>query len=251
MARVLWNVYARCYDSVTALLPYQELLDDVVSALELAPGMRVLDAGCGTGVLSERIVARHPDVELWGVDMAPAMLARARARRAWPSSVRFVEGAIEDLLSAKGPTFDRIVSVNVLWTLPDPQRTMSAMAARLSRGGRMVHATPSWRLRAHVILWRHLLGLLRGKGWILLLALPKLALAGLLNLILVGQSMLQARGKSARRRWHADGLADLALAAGVPVRSARSCYAGQDVLLVCEREAQPAAVQLPVQAKPL
>jgi SAM-dependent methyltransferase len=236
MAPLLWNLYARCYDSITALLPYQELLDDVVAALDVAPGMRVLDVGCGTGALAERMVAQHPSVELVGVDMAKAMLARARARRAWPSSVRFVEGAIDDVLASEAAPFDRIVSVNVLWTLPDPQRTLAAMAARLSVGGIMVHTTPSWRFRAPAIVWRHLRGFGRGKGWRLLLGLPMLAVAGFLNAILVVQSMVRARGSGARKRWHADGLAELLQTAGAPVRAQRPCYAGQNVLLVCKRE---------------
>ena len=236
MAPLLWNLYARCYDSITALLPYQELLDDVMAAIKLAPGVRILDVGCGTGALAERIVAQHPDVELVAVDMTKAMLARARARRSWPSSVRFVEGAIDDVLAREAKPFDRIVSVNVLWTLPDPQRTLAAMAARLSVGGSMVHTTPSWRFRAHAIVWRHLQGLIRGKGWPLLFGLPMLTVAGLLNLVLVVQSMLHARGSGARKRWHAEGLAELLRAAGAPVREQRPCYAGQNVLLICQRE---------------
>jgi SAM-dependent methyltransferase len=236
MAPLLWNLYARCYHSITGLLPYQELLDDVMAAIDLAPGMRVLDVGCGTGALAERIVAEHPDVELVGVDMAKAMLARARARRSWPSSVRFIEGAIDDVLACETAPFDRIVSVNVLWTLPDPQRTLAALAARLNLGGTMVHTTPSWRFRAHAIVWRHLQGLTRGKGWRLLLGLPMLAVAGLLNLMLVVQSMLRARGSGARKRWHDDGLAELLRTAGVPVRAQRPCYVGQNVLLLCRRE---------------
>lgn len=239
MARLLWDLYARCYDSITALVPYQELLDDVVSTLDLAPGMRVLDAGCGTGALAERILARHPDVELTGIDMVPAMLARAQSRRTWPSSVRFIDGTIDDVLGREGLLFDRIVSVNVLWTLPDPQRTLAAMAARLADTGRMVHATPSWRFRAPAIVWRHVRAVVGGVGWRLLLGLPALALAGFLNLLLVAQSLLQGRSAGARRRWRAEGLAELLRTVGVPVRSMRPCYAGQDVLLLCERGLQP------------
>ena len=236
MAPLLWNLYARCYDSITALLPYQELLDDVVAAMNLAPGMRILDAGCGTGALAERIVARYPDVELVGVDMAKAMLARARARRSWPALVRFVEGTIDDVLARETKPFDCIVSVNVLWTLPDPRRTLRAMVARLGAHGSMVHTTPSWRFRAHAIVWRHLQGLVRGQGWRLLLGLPMLMVAGFLNSVLVVQSMLRARGPGARKRWHAEGLAELLRAAGASVRAQRPCYAGQNVLLLCQRE---------------
>ena len=74
---ILWNLYAACYDLVAGLAPYQDMLDEVVAALDLRPGMRVLDAGCGTGALEARLVQRHPDVEVVAVDASPAMLARA------------------------------------------------------------------------------------------------------------------------------------------------------------------------------
>lgn len=252
MPQLLWNLYARCYDRITGLLPYREMLDEVVAALELRPGMRVLDAGCGTGALAERLAAGHPDIELVAVDLSPAMLRRARTRRAWPASFTFVEGNINDVLASDERGFDGIASVNVIWTLPDPQTTFNRMTARLRDGGRMVHATPSWRFRAHAILWQHLRG---HRGWARLRALgglPVLALAGLLNLVLVVQSMVFARAPLASKRWHADGLAELLRAAGAPPTTMRPCYAGQDLLLVCEKEVADArARRLPVPAKHL
>ena len=252
MPKLLWNLYARCYDRITGLLPYQEMLDEVVRELDVRPGMRVFDAGCGTGALAERLAAGHPDVELVAADLSPAMLKRARERRTWPVSFKFVEGNIDDVLASDERGFDRIASVNVIWTLPDPQRTFARMTSRLRDGGRMVHATPSWRLRAHAIVWQHVFG---HRGWARLRALgglPVLALAGLLNLLLLAQSMVFARAPRASKRWHADGLAELLRAAGAPPRTMRPCYAGQDVLLVCDKEvADLSAPRLPGPAEPL
>ena len=82
--------------------------------------------------------------------------------------------------------------------------------------------------------------------------LPVLSLAGLLNLVLVVQSMLFARTPRASKRWHADGLAELLRSAGAPPTTIRPCYAGQDLLLVCEKEvADTHARRLPVPAKHL
>jgi hypothetical protein len=109
----------------------------------------------------------------------------------------------------------------------------------------MVHTTPRWRLRALSIVWRHVFG---QKGWRRLRALfglPALALAGLLNLVLVVQSMVLARAPHASRRWHADGLAELLRTAGTPPRVVKTCYAGQNLLLVCEKE-ESATPRLPV-----
>jgi len=236
MPRFLWNLYAHCYDRIVGLLPYQDMLDDVVAALDLSPGMRVLDAGCGTGPLAERIANKHPDIELLAVDLSPSMLKLAQARRVWPASFRFVEGNIDDVLAGDERGYDRIASVNVIWTLPNPERTFALMTSHLHKGGRMVHTTPRWRLRALSIVWRHIFG---RKGWQrlrALLGLPTLALAGLLNLVLVVQSMMLARAPHASRRWHAEGLVELLRTAGAPPRVVRSCYAGQNLLLVCDKE---------------
>ena len=233
----LWNLYATCYDAITGLLPYQEMLDEVVASLALAPGMRVLDAGCGTGALAERLATLCPDIEYVGVDLSSALLARARARRAWPPSFTFVEQTIEQALAADTAGFDRVASVNVIWTLPDPQSTVTKMAAGLRPGGRMVHSTPGFRVRAHTIVWRHLRS---RKGWALgraLLGLPVLLFAGLVNLLLVAQSVFLARAPRARRRWEKDGLLEMMREAGTEPLSVRPCYAGQGHLLVCEKQA--------------
>jgi SAM-dependent methyltransferase len=236
MPKFLWNLYALCYDAITGLDPYQQMLDEVVAALEVNPGMRVLDAGCGTGALADRLAVACPDLEFVGVDLSPSMLARARARRAWPPSFTFVEGDIDAALSRDGRGFDRIASVNLIWTLPDPQQTLGLMVAGLREHGRMVHATPRFRVRAHAIVWQHLR---QQRGWRLaraLLQLPSLFVAGLINLLLVAASMLAARGPRARQRWHEEGLARLLREAGAGPVTTKPCYAGQGHLLVCGKQ---------------
>jgi SAM-dependent methyltransferase len=241
MSKLLWNTYAQCYEAIAGLLPYQEMLDEVVAALEVRPGMRVLDAGCGIGVLAERLAKVCPDIEYLGVDLSSSMLARARKRQAWPTSFTFAEDNIDKVLADGAPKFDRIASVNVIWTLPDPRGTLGRMTMALRPGGRMVHTTPRLAFRAYVIVWRHLCG---QKGWRrlrALLGLPVLLFAGLLNLALVIESMILARAPRAKQRWHKEGLFELARAAGAEPSPVRPCYAGQGLLLVAERPAAHAA----------
>jgi len=111
---VLWNLYAACFDLVVRLAPYQDMLDEVVAALDLRPGMRVLDAGCGTGALEALLARRHPEVEVVAVDASPAMLARARRHQTGSSQTRFVAADIDDFLARTPEGFDRVVSVNLL-----------------------------------------------------------------------------------------------------------------------------------------
>jgi SAM-dependent methyltransferase len=236
MASFLWNLYARYYDTIAGLAPYEDMLDEVVAALELAPGLRVLDAGCGTGALAERVAAVCPTVELVAIDMSPVMLARARAKRGWPGSFSFVEGNIDQWLEADTAGFDRIASVNLIWALPDPLQTFARMTRALRPAGRMVHTTPRLRFGALRIAWNHIV---RRRGWPRLravLGLPLLGLLGLLNLVLVAQAMLSASARHRSERWDRKGLESLLRGAGATVTVSRSCYAGQGHLLVCRKD---------------
>ena len=234
---MLWNLYAACFDLVAGLAPYQEMLDEVVTALDLRPGMRVLDAGCGTGALEARLAQRHPDVEVVAVDASSAMLARAR-RRTWAVSPRFVDGTIDDFLASEGGHFDRVVSVNVIWALGDPGRTIGHLADALAPGGRMVHTTPRWRFRFDVIVARHLRRARGVRGWLRALGLlPALVVAGLLNLALVARVLTTNRAWRDRSRWQADGLARLFSRPDLGAVAIRLTYAGQGFLVTCDKQA--------------
>src|SRR3984957_18859724 len=87
-------------------------------------GARLLDAGCGTGASTAALLAAAPEAEIGGVDASEGMLREARAKP-WPSSVRFVQGRIEDLadLGVEGP-FDGILAAYLVRNLPDPDGQM-------------------------------------------------------------------------------------------------------------------------------
>ncbi|WP_405484995.1 class I SAM-dependent methyltransferase [Nocardia sp. NBC_00511] len=76
-----FSVAARAYDQRTlqrvVYLPPQ---DEMVSLLERYGSRRIIDIGCGTGILTARM-AKELDTEVvYGIDMSPGMLAKARQR---------------------------------------------------------------------------------------------------------------------------------------------------------------------------
>jgi 2-polyprenyl-3-methyl-5-hydroxy-6-metoxy-1,4-benzoquinol methylase len=230
---VLWDLYAAGYDLIAGLAPYQDMLDEIVGALDVRPGMRILDAGCGTGALTVRLAQRHPDLEIVAVDASSAMLKRAKRRA--PSKATFHQADINDYLAAHAGEFDRIVSVNLLWALDDPATTIGLMAGGLRPGGHMVHTTPRWRFRFDRIVALHLR---RARGLALLralAALPLLALAGLLNLVLVLQVLARHQTWRDRSRWQAQGLARLFSRPDLTSFAPRPTYAQQGFLVTCTK----------------
>jgi ubiquinone/menaquinone biosynthesis C-methylase UbiE len=122
-------------------------------------GLRLLDAGCGTGASTAALLAAAPHAEIVGIDASAQMLARAQAKD-WPSSVRFVHSRVEDLAAAgvDGP-FDGILAAYLIRNLPDPDGQLRALRGLLRAGGTLaVHeysVRDSIRAQAmwHAVCW--------------------------------------------------------------------------------------------------
>ncbi len=106
---------------------------------ELKPGERVVDVGSGAGIdslIAARMVG--PTGQVAGVDMTPAMLAKARqaADEAGLDNVEFREGFGEALPVLNGWA-DVIISNGVLNLMPDKSAALAEMARVLKPDGRL------------------------------------------------------------------------------------------------------------------
>ncbi|SEH86896.1 Ubiquinone/menaquinone biosynthesis C-methylase UbiE [Mycolicibacterium rutilum] len=125
-------------------------------------GLRLLDAGCGTGASTAALLAAAPQAEIIGVDGSAGMLAEARAKQ-WPTSVRFVHSRIEDLADAgvSGP-FDGIFAAYLMRNLPDADAQLREFRSLLRPGATLaVHeysvrdsrlATAVWNAVCYAII---------------------------------------------------------------------------------------------------
>jgi SAM-dependent methyltransferase len=100
----------------------------------------VLDLGCGTGSLS--LLAAEQGHRVTGVDLSPAMVARARAKLAGRDAVFLVGDAATPPVGEQ--LFDAVLVRHVLWTLPDPGRVLRHWRGLLRPGGRLVLVEGVW-----------------------------------------------------------------------------------------------------------
>jgi SAM-dependent methyltransferase len=110
-----------------------------VFASQFAAGARVLDAACGTGYGTARLLASGA-VSIDGVDIDVATVRYAR-RHSPDSRVRFQVGDLEKQPLPLG-SFDLVVSSNTLEHLRRPDSFLQRLASSLAPGGRVVVALP-------------------------------------------------------------------------------------------------------------
>ncbi len=139
--RAYYDEFSRWYEKERGR-GYHALIDDLeVSVTEpLARGARVLEVGCGTGLILERIARVAERAE--GIDLSPGMLEQARQRGL---SVR--EGSATEL-PFPDASFDLVYSYKVLAHVPDIEKALTEMA-RVTRPGGTILAEfyNPWSLR--------------------------------------------------------------------------------------------------------
>lgn len=132
----------RAFDRQAALFERSPVASDaaalerLVAFADLPAGSRVLDAGCGPGLVAEAFLrAGH---RVTGVDLSEEMVGRARARcAAYGDRARFERQSLHDPL--EGP-FDAAVSRLVLHHLLDPAAFVRRQAELLGPGGVLLAA---------------------------------------------------------------------------------------------------------------
>jgi SAM-dependent methyltransferase len=121
--------------------------------------VRVLDAGCGDGLLSEAIAKRNPNWRIVGLDASPTMLAQAKARLAAAGSenVDLVEGDLTEDLD--GPLYDVVLAIECLSEIEDDRRAVHVLASSVAPEGLLLVQVPEreWRpvLAGSPSTWRH------------------------------------------------------------------------------------------------
>ena len=114
---------------------------DWINQLSPLEGQRVLDVGCGGGILSDSMARKGADV--LGIDLATKALrvARLHALEAQTTRIQYREISAEALADEVPASFDTVTCMEMLEHVPDPQSVVSACARLVKPGGWVFFST--------------------------------------------------------------------------------------------------------------
>ena len=113
--------------------PFADLFD----MIDVRPGLRVVDLGCGTGELTARLAEQLPGSDVLGIDASPQMLAQAQSLAR--SGLRFEQRAIEDVSGF----WDIVFSHAALQWVDDHRVLIPRVLALVAPGGQIAVQMPS------------------------------------------------------------------------------------------------------------
>jgi len=123
-------------------------LDWIAARAPLA-GSRVLDVGCGGGILAESMAARGADVT--GIDLSEKPLSVATLHGLESGvKVRYEHIAAEDLAAREPASYDVVTCMEMLEHVPDPAAVVEACATLVKPGGLVFFSTINRNPKAYL-----------------------------------------------------------------------------------------------------
>jgi len=138
-ARLFYKYLSTVYDRVNPFVWTEAMRDEAVEMLELAPGDRVLDVGCGTGFATGALLERTEDVH--ALDQSAHQLAQAYDKFDRRGPVRFYRGDAERL-PFDDDAFDVVWSSGSIEYWPDPVATLAEFRRVARPGGQVLVVGP-------------------------------------------------------------------------------------------------------------
>ena len=130
-----FNLWSSYYDCLLTTVFYQSIHKRLLEYVELKENASVLDLGCGTGKLMNRLAAKFPTVRAIGIDLSLSMLKEARARNQYRQRLIFVNGRAESLPFAD-EQFNAVFCTLSFLHYPHPQQVFEQVNRVLAPGGR-------------------------------------------------------------------------------------------------------------------
>lgn len=138
--------WAPSYDWLLPSVFYQAVHVRLLDYVQLPASATVLELGCGTGKLLNRIAQSWPKVHGFGIDLSSEMIAQAQAKTQERDRLQFLQADVIEL-PFEAATFEAAFCAMSFLHYPDPVGALRAIARVLKPGGQFYLADftpPQW-----------------------------------------------------------------------------------------------------------
>jgi ubiquinone/menaquinone biosynthesis C-methylase UbiE len=135
-----------------------DVVEQVIASMRFRPGERVLELGCGNGWATRKLAKAAPGATAVGVDVSPAMIARAEALHSYTIRARYELSPFEQLDFPDGH-FDRVFSMEALYYAIDLDRALAEALRVLKPGGVADFIVDFYKESAATECWQRICGM--------------------------------------------------------------------------------------------
>jgi ubiquinone/menaquinone biosynthesis C-methylase UbiE len=115
---------------------HSDITEQTLSLMDIQPGDRILDLGCGTGWASRRLARLAQGGEVVGLDVADEMLRRAEEASSAFRNVRYVWGSAERIPEVDN-AFSKVLSVESFYYYADQGKALDELRRVMAPGGKL------------------------------------------------------------------------------------------------------------------
>ena len=115
---------------------HSDITEQTLALMDLQPGDRILDLGCGTGWASRRMARVAVAGEVIGLDVADEMLRRAQQASSAFKNIRYVWGSAEKIPAANN-SFSKVLSVESFYYYADQGKALDELRRVMAPGGQL------------------------------------------------------------------------------------------------------------------
>lgn len=148
---ITWDIYSVYYDLIKIFPNYNKMHSDVISAMKLKDYVKVLDAGCGSGNLEEKISMKNIFID--AMDNSKKMIKKANKKFKGANKLNFNIGNLENKLQYDDNKYDRIVCINTLHVVKKQKELIVEFYRILKKGGLLIIVIPKKNFSMLSFIW--------------------------------------------------------------------------------------------------
>lgn len=144
----MWKYYDITHRRHKILNPTSgQKMDELIDVLDLKPGAKVIDIGCGKGEMLVRLAERYA-ISGVGVDMSPFFIVACEQKtkdQVPDSQLHFILGDGAEFQPAPGESADLAICMGASWVFGGHRGTLRALSDMTVPGGLVLVGEPYWR----------------------------------------------------------------------------------------------------------